>query len=42
MDSISCTEFVRVMGYKYLLLAANTATALLVCIRGVGGGGGGR
>ena len=40
MDSISCTVFVRVMGYKSLLLAAHTATSLLVCRRGGGGEGG--
>ena len=40
MDSISCTEFVRVMGYKYLLLAAHTFTYLLVCRHRVEGGGG--
>ena len=36
LDSISCTEFVRVMGYKSLLLSDHAITALLVCRRGGG------
>ena len=39
LDSIFCTVCVRVVGYKYLLLAAHAVTALLVCRPGVGGGG---
>ena len=31
LDSISCTGFVKFMGYKYLLLAAHSVTDLLVC-----------
>ena len=37
LDYISCTGFVRVMGYKYLLLDAHTITALLSCRRREGG-----
>ena len=34
--SMSYTGFVKIMGYKYLLLAAHAITALLSCRRGVG------
>ena len=40
LDSISCTGFVGVMGYKSLLLDARAVTSLLVCRIGVGGVGG--
>ena len=39
MDSIYCTGFVRLMGYKSLLLDANSANYILVCRRGGVGGG---
>ena len=39
LDFISCTGFVRVTGYKSLLLAAHAITALLAFRHGVGGGG---
>ena len=39
MDYISCTGFVRLMGYKSLLLDANSANYILVCRRGGVGGG---
>ena len=38
LDSISCTGFVRVMGYKSLLLATNDVIDLLVWRRGLGEG----
>ena len=36
LDSISCTVFVRVMGYKSLFSTNHDITSLLVCVRGVG------
>ena len=40
MDSIFCTGFVIVTGYKSLLLADHSITDILVCRCGGGGGGG--
>ena len=37
LDSISCTVFIRVMGYKYLLLVTHNVAALILCRHGVGG-----
>ena len=41
MDSTYCTEFGRVIGYKYHLFDNNAITYLLVCGQRVGWGGGG-
>ena len=38
LDSISCTGFVRGIGYKSLLLVDHVVTSLLVCRHGGGGG----
>ena len=39
MDSTSCTGFLRLMGYKFILLVTYVVTDLLVCRNRVGGGG---